>query len=150
MPSRRSSDFLPRARDSFTAFTGSSQKAVGLCVGGGGAGGVSLVPAASMVSPHSGWVSACGDTPDLAAGCVTVIIDLTATRTRTGSSRLLAVVKGGSRPELAHLVSSPGVGVLHRPLPTTQHQRVQTPHPLTPVKSPFTQRADTPPANEQQ
>ena len=108
------------------------------------------MPAASMVSPHSGWVSTWGGTPELATRCVTVIIDLTAARTRTGSSRLLAVVEGGSRPELAHLVSSPGVGVLHRPLPTTQHQRVQTPHPLTPVKSPFAQGADTPPANEQQ
>ena len=107
------------------------------------------MPAASMVSPHSGWVSTCGDTPELATGCVTVIIDLTATRTRTGSSRLLVVVEGGSKPDLARLVSSPGVGVLHRPLPT-RHQRVQTPHPLTPVKSPVAQGADTPPAHEQQ
>lgn len=107
------------------------------------------MPAASMVSPRSGWVSTCGDTPELATRCVTVIIDLTATRTKTGSSRLLAVVEGRSKPDLAHLVSFPGVGVLHRPLPT-RPQRVQTPNPLAPVKSPFTQRADTPPANEQQ
>lgn len=107
------------------------------------------MPAASMVSPHSGWVSTCGGTPELATRYVTVIIDLTAARTKTGSSRLLAVVEGRSKPDLAHLVSFPGVGVLHRPL-STRHQRVQTPNPLTPVKSPFTQRADTPPANEQQ
>lgn len=33
----------------------------------------STVLAASMVSPHSGWMSTCGNTPELATRCVTVI-----------------------------------------------------------------------------
>ena len=47
----------------------------------------------------AGHVAGCGDTPELATRCVTVIIDLTATRTKTDSSRLLAVVEG--RPKQA-------------------------------------------------
>ena len=50
-----------------------------------------------MVSPRSGSMSTSGGTPETATMYVTVIIDLTPTRTRTGPSRLLAVVEGRSK-----------------------------------------------------
>lgn len=50
-----------------------------------------------MVSPRSGSMSTSGGTPETATMYVTVIIDLTPKRTRTGPSRLLAVVEGRSK-----------------------------------------------------